>query len=201
MMKRRENQFKGRPQSAGYAKDARGSSGVFKERKKEHSSSEGQVSGGFKHAFPRTTGRDSRPKSRTYKDDDYPSSPIPARRETHRPTFRGASEPGYDTSNAGYGSGMENAPRKESYIPHKSVPASKDDFSKPVEASLLIKGLKNGRDEITAMCQELINLGTADYDIKEIEVSVSFSASGKLLGFGGRGAASVKIKIGPKSKG
>jgi hypothetical protein len=200
MPRHRENQFKGRSQSVEHVKAGKGSSGVFKPKKKGYSSSEDGVRGTSKHGPPRATGWDSRSKIHADREDEYSSSPSPTRRTKYRPPPWGGSEPNHDSS-AGYGPAMENTPRKERYVPHKGVPANKDDFSRLVEAPALIKGLQNGRAEITGILQEFANMATADYSIKEIELSVSFSASGKFLGFGVGGATSVKIKIAPTNKG
>ena len=75
-------------------------------------------------------------------------------------------------------------------IPDKSAP--------PVPASKLRSGFKNAKKEINSVIEEIVSTMTDNYVISEIELSASFSADGKFLGFGVGGAASIKIKIKPE---
>ncbi|PKN68655.1 MAG: hypothetical protein CVU54_13560 [Deltaproteobacteria bacterium HGW-Deltaproteobacteria-12] len=64
-------------------------------------------------------------------------------------------------------------------------------------ASKLRDGITKAKNEIRQSLQEIATLMTMDFEISEIEFSVSFSADGKFLGFGVGGAASIKVKIKP----
>ena len=69
--------------------------------------------------------------------------------------------------------------------------------SKPVSASKLREGLAAAQDDIKQSLQEIAAIMTMDFEIAEIELSMSFSAKGEFLGFGVGGAASIKVKIKP----
>jgi len=77
------------------------------------------------------------------------------------------------------------------------LPASADDSLVP--ASKLRQGLKNAKLEIQNVLGDLASMITEEYRIAEIELSASFSADGKFLGFGIGGDASIKVKIRPAS--
>ena len=64
-------------------------------------------------------------------------------------------------------------------------------------ASKLRKGLSAAQAEIKESLQEIATLLTLDFEVSEIELSISFSADGKFLGFGVGGATSIKVKIRP----
>lgn len=64
-------------------------------------------------------------------------------------------------------------------------------------ASKLRDGITKAKNEIRQSLQEIASLMTMDFEVSEIEFSVSFSADGKFLGFGVGGAASIKVKIKP----
>ncbi len=68
---------------------------------------------------------------------------------------------------------------------------------RPIPASKLKKGVETAKAEIKEMIDEVAGILTTEYNIKEIELEVSFNASGKFIGFGAGGAASIKIKIAP----
>ena len=73
------------------------------------------------------------------------------------------------------------------------------DLPKPVDASALKKGFDKAKKEIKNMVNEIASIMTTQYSISEIELTVSFSAEGKFMGFGVGGATSIKIKIAPTS--
>ena len=75
------------------------------------------------------------------------------------------------------------------FVPSKMV--------KPIPASKLRKGFETAKAEIKGMIDEVASILTSEYNIKEIELEVSFNADGKFMGFGVGGAASIKIKIAP----
>ena len=68
----------------------------------------------------------------------------------------------------------------------------------PVPASKLKTGFKKARKEIDSIIEEIVETMTNDYVISEIELSASFSADGKFMGFGVGGAATIKFKIRPE---
>ena len=68
---------------------------------------------------------------------------------------------------------------------------------RPIPTSKLKEGVETAKTEIKKMIDEVASILTTEYDIKEIELEVSFNASGKFIGFGAGGAASIKIKIAP----
>jgi len=67
----------------------------------------------------------------------------------------------------------------------------------PIPVSKFREGFKRAKPEITSIIDEFTSTMTESYNITEIELSVSFSADGKFMGFGIGGAASIKIKIKP----
>jgi len=72
--------------------------------------------------------------------------------------------------------------------------------SKPVPASKLRAGFKKAKKEINSIIEEIASTMTESYVISEIELSASFNADGKFMGFGVGGAATIKIKIKPDTK-
>jgi hypothetical protein len=71
---------------------------------------------------------------------------------------------------------------------------------KPVPANKLYDGLQAAKPQIRRMVEEMADVFAADYQVKEIELTASFSAEGKFIGFGVGGEASIKITIAPSSK-
>jgi hypothetical protein len=70
---------------------------------------------------------------------------------------------------------------------------------KVVPPSKFASGLEASQKQIRHSLSELASVFTQDFEVSEIELSVSFSADGKFLGFGVGGAMSVKVKIKPSS--
>ena len=70
----------------------------------------------------------------------------------------------------------------------------------PIKASKLKRGLQDARKLIDSTIAEIV-APSDDYDIKAIELSLTFGVKGEFLGFGGSGATTVKLTIGPPSKG
>jgi hypothetical protein len=83
------------------------------------------------------------------------------------------------------------------YKMYNGVLIKEADLPKPVDASSLRKGLEKAKRDIKSMINEIADIMTAQYNISEIELSVSFNAEGKFMGFGVGGATSIKIKIAP----
>ena len=71
-------------------------------------------------------------------------------------------------------------------LPEKVVPAGK-----------LKKGIGDAKRYVEDMLTDFIQAMGEDYEVAEIELSASFSADGKFLGFGVGGDASIKLKIRP----
>jgi len=71
---------------------------------------------------------------------------------------------------------------------------------KPVPANKLLDGLEAAKPQIRRMVKVMADVFTGDYQVKEIELTASFSAEGKFLGFGVGGEASIKITIAPSPK-
>ncbi|MCW8965813.1 MAG: hypothetical protein OQK82_03870 [Candidatus Pacearchaeota archaeon] len=69
----------------------------------------------------------------------------------------------------------------------------------PVPANKLRTGFKKAKKEIDSIVEEIASTMTESYTISEIELSASFSADGKFMGFGVGGAATIKIKITPET--
>ena len=67
----------------------------------------------------------------------------------------------------------------------------------PIKPSKLKTGFSKAKKEIDGLADEMISSMNGDYEIKEIELSASFSADGKFLGIGVGGAATIKVKIAP----
>ena len=57
--------------------------------------------------------------------------------------------------------------------------------------------MAKAQSEIRESLQEITAALSMNFEISEIELSISFSADGKFLGFGVGGATSLKIKIRP----
>ncbi len=70
----------------------------------------------------------------------------------------------------------------------------------PIKPSRLKKGLEDARRVIDSSIAEIM-APSDDYDIKAIELSLTFGLKGEFLGFGGSGGTTVKVTIGPPSKG
>jgi hypothetical protein len=85
------------------------------------------------------------------------------------------------------------------YVMANRVMIRRSDLPEPVDTSALRKGFDKAKKEINDMINEIAGIMTASYNISEIELTISFSADGKFLGFGVGGAASIKIKIAPTS--
>lgn len=71
-------------------------------------------------------------------------------------------------------------------IPKNVVPASK-----------LKKGVGDAKRYMEDILGDFLQTMGEDYEIAEIELSASFSADGKFLGFGVGGDASIKLKVRP----
>ena len=67
----------------------------------------------------------------------------------------------------------------------------------PVKADKLKDGIGAASKKIGELVQEIVDTSTEDYSISEIELTASFNADGKFMGFGVGGEASIVIKIKP----
>lgn len=77
------------------------------------------------------------------------------------------------------------------------VPVGHENSEVVVPASKLSAGIEASKEQIKKSLQNITSIFTQDFEVAEVELSVSFSAEGKFLGFGGGGAMSLKIKIKP----
>lgn len=68
----------------------------------------------------------------------------------------------------------------------------------PVPPGKLRKGLADAKRELDHSLQEVVETLTGSYGIKEIKLTMSFSAEGKFLGFGAGGAFAMEITVCPK---
>lgn len=66
-----------------------------------------------------------------------------------------------------------------------------------VTTGKLQAGIESAKDQIKGTLQNIAAVFTQDFEVSEIELSVTFTADGKFLGFGTGGAMSVKVKIRP----
>jgi hypothetical protein len=67
----------------------------------------------------------------------------------------------------------------------------------PVPPGKFRAGFAKAKEEIERIINDIVKTMEVNDAIKEIEVTISFSADGKFLGFGLGGSASMKIKIAP----
>jgi hypothetical protein len=65
-----------------------------------------------------------------------------------------------------------------------------------VPASKLQKGIAKAREQISGVLQELLDATRDGYEVTEIELSASFNADGKFLGFGVGGEMSITSRSG-----
>jgi hypothetical protein len=66
-----------------------------------------------------------------------------------------------------------------------------------VPASKLQSGIAKAREQISGVLQELLEATRDGYEVTEIELSASFNADGKFLGFGVGGEMSICFKVRP----
>ena len=71
-----------------------------------------------------------------------------------------------------------------------------DSIDTIVPPSKIMGGFEQAQKEIKKLLDGMTEFAE-DYEVSEIELSVSFSADGKFLGFGVGGATSMKIKLTP----
>jgi hypothetical protein len=69
-----------------------------------------------------------------------------------------------------------------------------------VPASKLQKGIAKAREQISGVLQELLDATRDGYEVTEIELSASFNADGKFLGFGVGGEMSITFKVRPTNE-
>jgi hypothetical protein len=185
----KKNQFRSGPPSVEYTRGPRTG---------RPSSDDDEARGG-RRGPSRGPGRDRGPRAPGYRHDEYASPTAPVRRDKPRPQFRGSFEQDHEGPPP-YKPPVASFPRTEAYPPRRDVPEKKPDYTKAVEASALIGGLRHSKTEITTVLREFAAMATTDYRVNEIELSLSFGSDGRFLGFGTGGATSVKIRIAPKDK-
>lgn len=69
-----------------------------------------------------------------------------------------------------------------------------------VPLNRLEKGIEESRDQIVKSLKGLAAVFTTDFTVSEIELTLSFSADGKFLGFGVGGEMSVTVRIQPSGE-
>ena len=74
---------------------------------------------------------------------------------------------------------------------------TRDGTINPIPPTKFRAGFAKAKEEIERIINDLVKTMKVNDFIKEIEVTISFDADGKFLGFGIGGSASVKIKIAP----
>eukprot|EP01107_Rhizomastix_libera_P010911 TRINITY_DN28247_c0_g1_i1.p2 TRINITY_DN28247_c0_g1~~TRINITY_DN28247_c0_g1_i1.p2 ORF type:complete len:147 (-),score=13.75 TRINITY_DN28247_c0_g1_i1:252-692(-) len=99
------------------------------------------------------------------------------------------------------------APRKASFgtVPEPGYKESKGGVLVPensestsyVTTGKLQAGIEGAKDQIKGTLKNIASVFTQDFEVSEIELSVTFTADGKFLGFGTGGAMSIKVKIRP----
>ena len=102
-----------------------------------------------------------------------------ARPAPKKAAFAAKPEPGYNPSKGGI-----------------LVPIGSESPSY-VTTGKLQAGIESAKDQIKGTLQNIAAVFTQDFEVSEIELSVTFTADGKFLGFGTGGAMSVKVKISP----
>lgn len=123
-------------------------------------------------------------------------------------TFRreGGSQGGYARPNdrfqdRGFDRGGERGNDRFNDRPRFSPPAPRSEARAPVASAVSVQQLKAGIGQANRALAEVVEqFGTTlhgDYDIGAIEVSVSFGADGRFMGFGSGGAASMKLSLTP----
>ncbi|PHV10756.1 hypothetical protein CSQ89_14530 [Chitinimonas sp. BJB300] len=60
--------------------------------------------------------------------------------------------------------------------------------------------MANAKGEIKKMLTSFSSAFTGDYGIKEVQLTVSFGADGKFLGFGSGGSSSMTVTLAPGKK-
>lgn len=91
------------------------------------------------------------------------------------------------------------APKRASYTKSQGGVFVPQNVLTPVPSSKLRDGFLKARKEISKFVEELVETMTEEYTISEIELSASFNADGKFMGFGIGGAATITIRIAPKN--
>ena len=106
----------------------------------------------------------------------------PASKKVTATRFGGKAEPGFKPSKGGI-----------------LVPEGNNSPSY-VTTGKLQAGIESAKDQIKGTLQNIASVFTQDFEVSEIELSVTFTADGKFLGFGTGGAMSVKVKIHPSKE-
>jgi hypothetical protein len=93
--------------------------------------------------------------------------------------IRGKAEPGFTIQSSGI------------LVPDKHTTPT------VVSPGRLQAGIESAKNQIKGTLQNLAAVFTEDFEVAEIELSVTFSADGKFLGFGTGGAMSIMVRIRP----
>lgn len=94
-----------------------------------------------------------------------------------------------------------NAPNPLGYEEKNGVyrPVEHKKSTSYVATGKLQAGIESAKDQIKGTLKNIASLFTQDFEVSEIELSVTFTADGKFLGFGTGGAMSAKVKIRPSN--
>lgn len=106
----------------------------------------------------------------------------PAAKKAQAPLISAIPEPGFRSSKGGI-----------------LIPTGNESPSY-VTTGKLQAGIESAKDQIKGTLQNIAAVFTQDFEVSEIELSVTFTADGKFLGFGTGGAMSVKVKIRPSKE-
>ena len=69
--------------------------------------------------------------------------------------------------------------------------------AKAISPSKMRDGIGKASKAISRILEDLASSVTDGFEVKEIELTASFSAEGKFLGFGVGGATSITFRVGP----
>jgi hypothetical protein len=70
-------------------------------------------------------------------------------------------------------------------------------IEKPISPKKMQDGIRSAQLQIKKTLNELAQIFTEDLELSEVELTLSFSAEGKFLGFGAAGKFSIKVKVKP----
>ena len=92
---------------------------------------------------------------------------------------------------------FNDRPRFSPPSPRSEAPAARAPVAKAVSVQQLKAGIGQANKALAEVVEQFGTTLRGDYDIGAIEVSVSFDADGRFMGFGSGGAASMKLSLTP----
>lgn len=147
----------------------------------ERSSSYGNGAGGYKPRSDSPGRYDERPPSKIFRRDDGPSQSY------GRPSYR-------DNDSRDSRDNRDSRPTAPAARP---VAAAAAPVAQPVSAERLKAGVADANRALGEVVEKFGHTLRGDYDISQLEVTVSFGQDGRFLGFGAGGAASMTLSITP----